>query len=530
MLMTVATGGVKPNGNLIKASVTQISEKLERRPPDGKNGLANHFFVKLTATNIYRHNDITTNTTSRHTPVGTHLDLSREGPSSSTAYRTLEDGQTSMASGLLSLVGRLSSLTGNNPQTVGTFHGRLHAHEFNNLISHSEEQILTSQQRRGLQSAETIHGRLDAHGLSGQPVQSTRSTSITQERVNPNETHTHTEDVNTTAPQENITQEGENINTQNSLLNPNRRMRRANFRKNVKAAIKVASLNMRGFGNDNSNHSQNKWNHVNQIMRDERIGILLLQETHMNMERYNQIKKLFENKLHVLYSADPDAPTRKGGVAIILNKRFIPTQGTDTIRADNIVSGRALLLTLKLKEQRSLKILAIYAPNNPGNNRDFWNTIKDYFEQNPNKKPDIMAGDFNMVEDSLDRLPTHNDQEDTTEALDSLKQALGLEDGWRNTFPHKAAYTYLQSNGTKSQSRIDRIYSKPSITATAREWKITTTGMPHADHKMVSVKVVDEDAPQTGRGRWSLPHHLITDGPLLKYTVSDKTVPMFFYK
>ncbi len=181
------------------------------------------------------------------------------------------------------------------------------------------------------------------------------------------------------------------------------------------------------------------------------------------------------------------------------------------------MSGRALLQTLKLKEQRSLKILTIYASNSPGKNRDFWNTIKDYFEQNPNKKPDIMAGDFNMVEDSLDRLPTHNDQEDTTEALDNLKQALELEDGWRNIFPHKAAYTYLQSNGTKSQSRIDRIYSKPCIIATAREWKITTTAMPHADHKMVSVKIVDKDAPQTGRGRWSLFYHLITDGLLLKY-------------
>ncbi len=71
-----------------------------------------------------------------------------------------------------------------------------------------------------------------------------------------------------------------------------------------------------------------------------------------------------------------------------------------------------------------------------------------------------MAGDFNMVEDSLDRLPAHSDQENTTDALDNLKQLLGLEDGWRNTFPQKIAFTYLQSNGSKSQSRIDRIYYK----------------------------------------------------------------------
>jgi exonuclease III len=128
-----------------------------------------------------------------------------------------------------------------------------------------------------------------------------------------------------------------------------------------------------------------------------------------------------------------------------------------------------------------------------------------------------MAGDFNMIEDSVDRLPAHSDQEDTAEALDSLKQYLGLEDEWRNTFPQKIDYTYLQSNESKSQSRIDKIFCKSGITTTAREWKITTTGMPYADHKMISVQIVDEKAPQTGLKIWSIPHYLIKDDFFLKY-------------
>jgi len=43
--------------------------------------------------------------------------------------------------------------------------------------------------------------------------------------------------------------------------------------------------------------------------------------------------------------------------------------------------------------------------------------------------------------------------------------------------------------------------------------------MPHADHKMVSVQVVDENAPKTGPGRWSIPAHLIYDSVLIKYIV-----------
>jgi hypothetical protein len=64
-----------------------------------------------------------------------------------------------------------------------------------------------------------------------------------------------------------------------------------------------------------------------------------------------------------------------------------------------------------------------------------------------------------MIEDAIDRLPVHKDQDDMVEALDELKQTLRLEDGWRNTFPTPLAYTYLQSNGNRSQSRINRIYT-----------------------------------------------------------------------
>ena len=295
----------------------------------------------------------------------------------------------------------------------------------------------------------------------------------------------------------------------------NRRTRRKRTQKAVRAGIKIASLNMRGYGTTGQ-QSQNKWNHINQVMRDERIGTLLLQETHMDDNRHSQTQNLFDRSLRILHSADLDNPTRKGGVAIVLNKRFVPTDNT-AVSATEIIEGRALLLNLKISEQRKIKILVVYAPNDSGSNRDFWIRLKAFFEQNPTKKPDILAGDFNMVEDAIDRLPAHSDQEDTAEALDELKQTLRLEDGWRNTFPTTLAYTYLQSNGTGSQSRIDRIYTKSDIIETAREWKISTSGLPNADHRMVSFQIVDENTPTSGSGRWSIKPHLLRDEPLGKY-------------
>jgi len=186
-----------------------------------------------------------------------------------------------------------------------------------------------------------------------------------QERNNPDEMH------NAQTGNENAIQMNESNNIHNSNPTLNRRIRSENSKKIIKVAIKVASLNILRFGHNNPNHIQNKWKHVNQIMRDEKIAILLLQETHMNVERQNKVQMLFERRLNTLCSEDPESPTQKGGVAIVLNKCFIPTQGASTIKTDNIVGGRALLLTIKLNEHRNIKILAIYAPNDPSKNRDF---------------------------------------------------------------------------------------------------------------------------------------------------------------
>ena len=393
----MATSGVISDNTLIKASVTQIAEKLKKKPPDREYGLASLFSVNFTATNIYRNNDITTNLTDRTLTAGTHLHSSREGTSSA-AYRTLNDRGSSLESRPLSLAEGHTSpppspppLLETSPQPVGTVHGRPSAHELNDPVPQNVVQTLPPLQRESLQSAGTVHGRPYAHGLGSQARHSAGPVLPPQEGNNPEEVHgTYMGNANVesnvhpySAPQGNATQL-ENNNPPIPNPNPNRRTRKRHSRKAVKAAIKVASLNMRGYGNENPNHAQNKWNYVNQIIRDEKIGILLLQETHMDVVRHSQVQKLFVNRLHILYSADPVSPTRRGGVAIVLNKRFVPSQGAGTVRTEEIVGGRALLLTLELNEQRKLRVLAIYAPNDPYENQDFWNRLKEFFEENPN--------------------------------------------------------------------------------------------------------------------------------------------------
>ena len=64
------------------------------------------------------------------------------------------------------------------------------------------------------------------------------------------------------------------------------------------------------------------------------------------------------------------------------------------------------------------------------------------------------------------------------------------------------------------QSRIDCNYTTTKIIKTAVDWEVTTTALT-TDHKMVSVKIMDQKAPYIGRGRWTMLLHMLKDKNLI---------------
>ncbi|KAJ3979084.1 Endonuclease/exonuclease/phosphatase [Lentinula detonsa] len=275
---------------------------------------------------------------------------------------------------------------------------------------------------------------------------------------------------------------------------------------------------MKGFGNPNIWHTENKWKSIAQTCRDKRIGIFALQETHLTNNRIEALNEHYKRRIRVFGTPDPINPTGRGGVAIVLNQELITPE---RVECYNVIPGKALMLSLTTKGDK-ITILAVYAPNVSGSsgseNADFWGNIKTWIEGNPRlPKPDILLGDCNVVETGLiDRLPAHDDPEEATNMLDNLKQFLGLKDGWRTTFPDSKAFTFLQDS-SGSQSRLDRIYVTEKILESAKEWKIETTGVPHADHNMVSVLVSNESNPWMGRGRWRIPDYVVKDKDLMNF-------------
>lgn len=98
--------------------------------------------------------------------------------------------------------------------------------------------------------------------------------------------------------------------------------------------------------------------------------------------------------------------------------------------------------------------LVVYVPNKLLQNKDFWEQLESLWKTKRWEKPTCMLGDFNVVEDSADRLPPRSNSLNTVSSLVSLKTHLGVIDGWRRENPTEINFTFRVKN-SPIQSRID---------------------------------------------------------------------------
>ncbi|KAI0744993.1 Endonuclease/exonuclease/phosphatase [Earliella scabrosa] len=274
-------------------------------------------------------------------------------------------------------------------------------------------------------------------------------------------------------------------------------------KKKSKARIKLASLNMRGYGQTLQNGASDKWNMICQVMRDSKIAVLALQETHLSQDRVDAINELFAASLKVTASFD--------GVNTTGAKRYFDP---DQMTVKELVPGRALFITLTWTAGKKLSLLNVYAPNDHHANAEFWAEVGSERTRLHLPKPDIMMGDTNIVEASIDRMPPRKDLEEAADSLKILYTSFGMTDGWRTMNEGKRGYTYLQTS-TGSQSRIDRIYIANTLVRASSDWDIEGPGIV-TDHRMPTCMISNYCAPFVGKGRWSMPACLLSDKPFME--------------
>ena len=102
---------------------------------------------------------------------------------------------------------------------------------------------------------------------------------------------------------------------------------------------------------------------------------------------------------------------------------------TDNIKLTTLVPGQAISVSIPWQDDIRVNVLAIYAPNAPREIEEFWGTIMNRIHLNPDLKPEVVLGDFNLVEDALDRIPSKSDDHWATEKLKEFRQKFNLIDG-----------------------------------------------------------------------------------------------------
>ena len=273
--------------------------------------------------------------------------------------------------------------------------------------------------------------------------------------------------------------------------------------------LKIATLNMRGRTCNTQGYRQDKWFQINRVISNSRTAILAIQESHLTDDLAANVRTSFETKIALHYSPLPET-RNAAGVAFVINKGML---NADKVSCKEIIPGRALLATINWYANTTIKILNVYAPNDAKSNENFWEKLNETMRTHANLRPDVMLGDFNIVEDSLDRLPCHPDNAPAVAALGELKSTLNLIDGWRRTHPNRREYTHLHAPNA-SQGRIDRIYINNNLLPTAKEWNIDPPTI-ETDHWLVSARITTPESPEVGKGRWQIPTYLFENEKIM---------------
>ncbi|KAJ7081747.1 Endonuclease/exonuclease/phosphatase [Mycena epipterygia] len=287
--------------------------------------------------------------------------------------------------------------------------------------------------------------------------------------------------------------------------------------RNTRAAINLSAININGIKATLLAQESHKWHGIHRMMREHKLGVLVVMETHMSAAQALEIEESYMNKRLKLFNYEyPNNPAAKG-VAIVLNREITNVEG---VKVHYLIPGKAILAVIPWHSTKTLTILGIYAPTESDKEKiSFWNALCDLWLTNDLPVPDAMGGDLNLVADAIDRLPHHMDPDQVVTAYLRFVCLMELKDGWRQNNPETKAYTHASTRGTLSC--IDRILVSPTLMKNCHHWSIDDIAGGLTDHRMVSVTVSAPGAPYIRKGRWAMPDFLLYDKEFMGHATEE---------
>jgi hypothetical protein len=270
------------------------------------------------------------------------------------------------------------------------------------------------------------------------------------------------------------------------------------FELSNKKHLTLGTYNIRGRG---ITQRYSKYKDLSSWMRLNRIHIIAIQETKLNELDCEIIRA--ENPRTVLI--ENNSNSRSNGVAFILNKDLTVNWSTEHII---LIPGRASALKVS-HEKLTMTLVNVYSPNDLREKVAFYKTLLSILKEKNLRDSIIMLGDFNFVEDSLDRLPEHRDDDEIVTAFNEIKSWLNLVDAWRYQYDTERQYSYTHCH-YESNARLDRIYCKEKSAKLMNKWCYEPIGE-LSDHKLVTCTLEFETEIYRGKGIWRLPLELLEE-------------------
>lgn len=253
---------------------------------------------------------------------------------------------------------------------------------------------------------------------------------------------------------------------------------------------------------------------VSRRMKTDKWSIVALQETHESEAAAAELERANPR----IWAYPNPGTTMAKGTMFLVHKDLLPETVSQKQDFTNtvLIPGRAQSLTFKWRNNETMTLVNIYAPNQESEAASFFKTLTRKLRgTNP-----IIMGDFNHVENEIDRQPQREPNPTIREAMTELRTSLGLVDGWRYDNPGTHAYTWTSLMPTLDvlpRSRLDRILVTPEIRRRSLKWEIhTPQGL--SDHSPITVEIIDDQQPEMGPVRWRMTAEELKDPATTKAT------------
>ena len=255
-------------------------------------------------------------------------------------------------------------------------------------------------------------------------------------------------------------------------------------------SLRILSLNVRCLGTPYKRYT---------VLRElERLNydFFLLQETHVSTKRLaDEIACCWPGQCFWSFGRGKSA-----GVALLVSPRFSGRVSRFLFDSD----GR-VLSALVLLGSMNVNIVNIYAPNTVSERKIFFERLHNFFIPNGSR---IIAGDFNCIDNKLDRLYSANTVLPDRKCFSAFLSDFCLIDVWRKLNPRGVSFTWSNSDHSQA-SRLDRFLVSRSLFKFVRSSKVLPCVF--SDHDFVDLELCLDGFSNKWGGVWRLNTALLAD-------------------